>query len=121
MLSQRCRSTVAFVALVSLTACTTWEPYTLQPDVELPSRVRLHLISGERVDVTSGILEGDTAFVWRMGREGPLRKTPLRLVASMEEPHVSRARTAALVIVLVPVAFLALFYVGCTLGDCYNR
>ena len=107
--------------LVTMSACTTWKPYTLQPDVELPSRVRLHLISGERVDVTSGVLEGDTAFVWRMGREGPLRKTPLRLVASMEEAHVSRARTVALLIVLVPVGVFAGASLICIATDCFDK
>jgi len=83
--------------------------------------MRLHLVSGERVDVTSGVLEGDTAFVWRMGREGPLRKTPLRLVESMEEAHVSRARTAALVIVLAPVGIFAGAVLICMATDCFDK
>jgi predicted component of type VI protein secretion system len=43
------RPTVALLAIISVSACTAWQPYMLRSGVEPPTKVRVHLTTGETV------------------------------------------------------------------------
>lgn len=115
---RRFRPVLAFTALVAVTACTTWEPYVVRSNAEMPGRLRLHLQSGQTVVLRSPSLEGDTAWV-SLDRDGGWKRVPLRLVEAVEEGHISGARSVLLVVGVVAGAVVAL--VGaCVVTDCLD-
>lgn len=117
MLSQRCRSTVAFVALICVTACTTWEPYVLERGTTLPTRIRAHLADGEAVTLRSPLVSGDSALIGRVGSSSHVRTVPLRVVESLEERRASLGKSILLlgaVGMALPLLFVGGLYIfGC--------
>ncbi|HSM05480.1 MAG TPA: hypothetical protein VK858_12760 [Longimicrobiales bacterium] len=101
------------MTLVSLVACTTWEPYVVQRDVEPPRVVRLHLTSGESVNLRSPLMEGDSVLFGQLGTgtRAVMQTIPLRSVESMEQRRFSVSTTIGLAVGLV-AGFYAFVLVG---------
>jgi hypothetical protein len=124
MRSKRTRPVVALVVLVSLTACTVWQPYAVvAPNAALPERVRLTLDTGEEVKLQDAFLDGDTLVVGRQREGEPMREFPLRNVSALEVGSVSVSRsvlfgavvTAAGVGAVIGLIYL-IAWVGCGAG-----
>jgi hypothetical protein len=99
--------------LVTMSACTTWQPYPLEGSGELPRPVRVTTTSDEVVVLYSArltqVVDGDSIVWGRLRRTGqaPVHRVPLREVVSLEVAHRSAGRTA-LVVLGVTVAWLGL-------------
>ena len=79
---------IASCLLVTVTACTTWQPLSppAGPTTGLPEQLRLTLHTGETVTLRTPYLEGDSVYV---GLTGPAeaRRVPVTSVALVEEGH----------------------------------
>ncbi len=83
---------VAASLLLTIAACTSWEPYEVAPTREdLPSTIRLTLTTGEQRQLAHPsirIVEGDTLISGRVYEGGPVWETSLREVKSVESGSV---------------------------------
>lgn len=101
--------------LVTITACTTWQPWMVTRDrQEFPSRVRVTLDTGERATLDRAELHGDTLAGWTTQRSTDRRppvllKVPLRSVQAIEKEVFSPGRTVLLVVGGGAVIFGALY------------
>lgn len=116
---RQCRPTVAFLAIISVSACTAWQPYMPRSGVEPPTKVRVHLTTGETVTLLSPVMEGDSALVGHVESTDSLGTVPLRLVRDLEQGKVSLVRTVG-VIVLVPIAGVLALVAWCDITDCLD-
>ena len=96
---------LALCLVVSMAACTTWQPYTLPPDGSLPTRLRLESHDGEQVIVRRPTLEGDSALVGIARRQR--HRVLLDQIQGMEHQHTHVVRSVVTGVVLG----LALFVV----------
>jgi hypothetical protein len=112
MFSRRAQPAVALLTLISVTACTAWQPVRVAPaGTALPERVRLTLQTGEQVTLWDATLQGDTTVVGREGRDGPVRQYPLGSVRELEARSRVIGRTILLGVGIVVVG-LGLVYLG---------
>ena len=80
---------IALVSLLlSIAACTSWEPYEMAPTPEgLPSTIRVTLTTGELQRLAHPsvrVVEGDTLISGRMYEGGPVWEASLRDVHRVE-------------------------------------
>lgn len=121
MTKLRFRSVAALLLVLHLAGCVTWKPYVLEPEETLPKAVRLHLQSGDQLELHSPSLRGDSLLSGQLGRKGQALQVPLSSVRSMEAPHTDVAKSILAVagslaggyVVLVLIALTA-----CSLEDC---
>ncbi len=83
---------VTFLLLLTIAACTSWEPYDVAPTREgLPSTIRVTLTTGELQHLAHPsvrVVEGDTLISGRMYEGGPVWEASLRDVRRVEAGSV---------------------------------
>jgi hypothetical protein len=83
---------VAVALLLTIAACTTWEPYEVAPTQDdLPPTIRLTLTTGDQMRLAHPsvrIVEGDTLISGRVYEGGPVWETSLRDVQGVESGSV---------------------------------
>lgn len=96
---RRSRALVGLAALVAVTACTTWQPYSGPPgQAQLPSQVRVTLVSGEQVTLRDPVVLGDTLLHGLVDRQGQLQEFPMSGIQLLEARRFSGGKTALLVL-----------------------
>jgi hypothetical protein len=125
------RTVPAVALLIIVTACTSWHAESVSPqeliDARHPSRVRVTLVSGDRLVVRSPRIVVDTLLGfgvrkgllwWLLGREG--RGTavalPLSRVHGIAVRRFSVLKTGA----FVGGSFAVAMAIGNALGDCIS-
>ncbi|UCC25377.1 MAG: hypothetical protein JSU98_16885 [Gemmatimonadales bacterium] len=102
--------------LVTMAACTTWDPIQMPvgPQAELPRQIRLTLHDGERVVLETPYLEGDSVYVGLVDR-AEARRVPVAAVARVEEGQDAPQALKFLAVVGGVVLFLAVVWAAsCT-------
>jgi len=94
--------------LVIMTACTSWQPYTLNRGSDLPELLRLRLTSGEQVELREPSIEGDSALVGLLSRTGPDARVLLRDVQTVDRGSFSPGKTLLAVVGTGAIALVAL-------------
>lgn len=99
---------------VTLVSCRTWTPME-QVAGPFPERIRVELVSGERVELRGARIEADTLVARRVARAERVRLA-VDEIASIEAGGISGARTAWAVIggalVVFSVVTIATFSLG---------
>ncbi len=89
---------VAASLILTMAACTTWEPYEVAPArADLPSTVRVTLTTGEQQRLSDPffqIVEGDTLITGRVHTGGRVWEASMRDVQQVESGSIDGSATA---------------------------
>jgi len=101
---RRCRAIFALAALVSLAACTSWQPYHVPSarPAPLPSEVRVTLDGGASMTFVRPRILNDTLLVGRATRHGTESlSAPISRIYLLEARRLNWGKTGVVVAVLM--------------------